>query len=83
LLPCVVEVSEHDPLPLLSVPVQEAAPSLTVTEPVGVVAGWVVFATLKPTVYAWPTTLGSGESLVIDVALAYLTLCDTLVTTAL
>ena len=34
MVPAVVEVSEHEPLPEVSVPLHDALPSLTVTLPV-------------------------------------------------
>ncbi len=64
-------------LPAATVAVQLTVPSLTVTLPVGVPAPGEFTVTEKLTVTAWPTTEGSGVSLVIVVVvLALSTVCD-------
>ncbi|HEX9729769.1 MAG TPA: hypothetical protein VGA37_14810, partial [Gemmatimonadales bacterium] len=66
--PAVVDVSEQ--LPSATVPTQPSVPSVTVTLPVGVPAPGATAVTANVTVYASPTTDGSGSSLVIVVTVA-------------
>jgi hypothetical protein len=73
LAPAVREASAQLPAPAVSEAVQVAAPSLTVTEPVGVAPAPL---TVYATVYDTPTAAGSGVSEPIAiVALALLTVC--------
>lgn len=64
-----VEVKLHEPLPPERVTIQEADPSLMVTDPVGVPLPGDAAATLTLTEYACPVTDGSGVSELIAVVL--------------
>ena len=80
--PAVVEVSKHDPAAELSVTLQFADPSLTVTvSPLGIApAPGALTVTLTATEYACPTTVAVERSLVmVVVVLALLTTCETAV----
>jgi len=67
----------HEPAPTVAAPLQVAAPSPTVMLPLGVPAPGATIANVQFTVYGWPTTDGSGASLVIaSVVAALFTSCD-------
>jgi hypothetical protein len=69
-------VSEHEVAGSVAVHVPPA-PSLTLTVPVGVPAPGAVTFSVKPAVYGWPTTDGSGASVSeLSDVLALLTVCD-------
>ena len=64
----------HVPLPPLSVAMQFALPSLTVTDPVGVPAPGAFAATLTETLTVPPSVIALGGVIVVVVAAA-LTVC--------
>ena len=77
LVPAVVELSEQLPAPAANVPEQFVLPSLTVTLPVGVPVPGACTVTVKFTVYACPTTDGSGVTVpIVVVVAAPFTVCD-------